>query len=244
MQNTRPVLLPLFLALSILVIGLVPISSFAGFDIQFTVTALLAFASVGCVVALGWARQRERLHRFGPANSVTFLRAVLVCWIAGAIGQAGSDWGSWFIVVIGSAALVLDGVDGWLARKYRCESDFGARFDQEIDALLILILAVLAIQTGKAGSWVLLAGLLRYLFIAAAVVIPALAEPLPPSKRRQTICVVTVIALIICLAPVVPAPVANLVAAISVGLLTLSFVVDTVWLLQADTKHKEEGDVC
>lgn len=244
MQKSRPIVLPLFAALSVLVIGLVPISSYAGFDIAFTVTALLAFISVGIVVALTWTRQQHHDHRFGPANSVTFLRAVLVCWIAGAIGQAGSDWASWFIVGIGSIALALDGVDGWVARKYRCASDFGARFDQEIDALLILILSVLAVQFGKAGAWVLLAGLLRYLFIAAAVIVPKLAAPLPPSKRRQTVCVTTVIALILCLAPTIEPDLSNLIAALAVATLALSFAVDTVWLLRSGPARQGKENPC
>lgn len=244
MRNTRPIVLPICAALSILIIGLIPISNLAGFDLRFTATALIAFLSVGGLVAWGWTRQANHTRRFGPANSVTFLRAVLVCWIAGAIGQAGSDWASWFIVVIGTTALILDGVDGWVARQYRCESDFGARFDQEIDALLILILAILAMQTGKAGTWILLAGLLRYLFIAAAIAVPKLAAPLPPSKRRQTICVVTVIALILCLAPIVTPPVSRLIAALAVSALVLSFAVDTAWLLHQVTPAEGKEDTC
>jgi multidrug efflux pump subunit AcrA (membrane-fusion protein) len=39
---------------------------------------------------------------------------------------------------------MLDGVDGWLARRHEIASRFGARFDMEVDALLILALSVLA----------------------------------------------------------------------------------------------------
>ena len=43
----------------------------------------------------------------------------------------------------------LDGVDGWLARRSGIASAFGARFDMEIDALLILVLAVLAWRSAR-----------------------------------------------------------------------------------------------
>ena len=44
-------------------------------------------------------------------------------------------------------------------------SSFGARFDMETDALLILVLAALVWQHGKAGPWILAAGLMRYAFV-------------------------------------------------------------------------------
>ena len=90
----------------------------------------------------------------------------------------------------------------------------------------------------------LLAGLLRYLFIAAAIVLPKLAAPLPPSKRRQTICVVTVIALILCLAPIVSPDASNFIAAVTVGILTVSFAVDTAWLLLVRSPQQNKGDEC
>ena len=99
---------------------------------------------------------------------------------------------------------VLDGVDGWLARRSGLASAFGARFDMEVDALLIMALAILAWQHGKAGSWVLLSGLLRYAFVAAGWLAPWMSRPLPPSRRRQTVCVVQIAGLCAAVAPIVP----------------------------------------
>ena len=45
----------------------------------------------------------------------------------------------------------LDGVDGWLARRRGMSSAFGARFDMEIDALLVQVLAILVWRYGKAA---------------------------------------------------------------------------------------------
>ena len=44
------------------------------------------------------------------------------------------------IVVLSTLALVLDVVDGWVARRTRTSTAFGARFDGEVDAFLILVL--------------------------------------------------------------------------------------------------------
>jgi hypothetical protein len=67
---------------------------------------------------------------------------------------------------------------------------------------------------------------MRYAFVVAARPWPWLAGALPPSKRRQTVCVVQITALIICLGPIVPTPLAAGLAALSLALLTLSFAVD------------------
>src|SRR4029079_15189952 len=123
-----------------------------------------------------------------------------------------------------------DGVDGWLARRTRLSSRFGARFDMEVDALLIMALAVLAWQFGKARAWFFLSGLLRYIFIAAGWIWLWMRDPLPPSRRRQTICVVQVAGLIVAVAPIITPPVSTLAAATALLVLVYSFVIDTVWL--------------
>ena len=87
-------------------------------------------------------------------------------------------------VIIG-IALSLDAVDGWLARRLGLASRFGARFDLEIDALLILILAVLVWQTGRVGAWLLAIGAMRYAFAALGMILPMLRRPLRPSRRRK-----------------------------------------------------------
>jgi phosphatidylglycerophosphate synthase len=137
---------------------------------------------------------------------------------------------AWSIVALALIALVLDGVDGRVARRRGETSAFGARFDMETDALLILVLAALAWSLGKAGAWILLAGALRYLFIAAGVVLPWLRAELPPSRRRQTVCVVQIASLILCLVPFVPPPVSAAIGFTGLVALTGSFAADVALL--------------
>ena len=54
----------------------------------------------------------------------------------------------------------------------------------EVDALLIMVLAVIAWQYGKAGAWIVLAGAMRYLFVAAGCLWRWLECPLPPSRAQ------------------------------------------------------------
>ena len=71
---------------------------------------------------------------------------------------------------------------------------------------------------------------MRYAFVAAARVWPWLAAPLAPSRRRQTVCVVQITTLIVCLGPIVPPALAAALAAASLAALTLSFAVDLRYL--------------
>lgn len=180
--------------------------------------------------------QHLPLNRFGAANCVTLLRAGIAALLAGWIGRSelASDQ-SWFVAGLAAFALLLDGIDGWLARRYGTASRFGARFDMEVDAFTILVLAVLVCQTGKAGGWVLLSGAMRYGFVAFGRALPWLNRPLPPRKRRQTVCVIQIIVLTVCLTPPFVAPWATMLAALALGLLTLSFAIDVVWLARQTT---------
>ena len=103
------------------------------------------------------------------------------------------------------AALLLDGADGWAARRQRLASAFGARFDMEVDALAILVLAVTVVKAQAVPYWVLAIGVMRYLYLAAALVLPLLRRPLPPrpiaDRRRKTVAVIQSLALLIALAP-------------------------------------------
>ena len=73
--------------------------------------------------------------------------------------------------------LALDGLDGRAARGQGLASAFGARFDMEVDALVILALAAIAAGLGKAGPWVLALGLVRYGFVVAGWLAPMARAP-------------------------------------------------------------------
>lgn len=200
------------------------------------VYALKALALFGCGAVLAWrglARAGAHPHAcFGAANGVTALRlalaALLAAWLGDPMLQPPSAGGAlaWGLVAVATLAALLDAVDGPLARRSGLASAYGARFDMETDAAFTLVLSALVWQTGQAGPWVLAAGLMRYAFVAAARVWPWLAGPLPPSRRRQAVCVLQITSLVVCLAPVVPAAAAGAVAAASLVLLAASFAVD------------------
>jgi phosphatidylglycerophosphate synthase len=201
------------------------------FGATFPLKAALCFAVVGAIAGSRINTRNHPFARFGPANQVTTARAVFVALIAGAIGEVDDPAIAAAAAAGAIAVTAMDGVDGWVARRAGISSTFGARFDMEVDALLILVLSILAWTFGKAGAWVILSGLLRYAFVAAGWVWTWMERPLQPSRRRQTICVVQIIALIAVIEPFVTPPVSAFIAAIALVVLAGSFVVDTRWLV-------------
>lgn len=166
--------------------------------------------------------------RFGSANQVTLARAALVVLLLAFIGPAVAPQPIAFAIAGGAA--LLDLLDGRLARASGITSRYGARFDMETDALLILTLAMLLWRNGTVGAWVLVSGALRYAFIAATTLVPRLRGSLAPSRRRQAIAVVQVVALLIAFAPFVPRPVGVVSAAAGLATLLVSFSIDTIAL--------------
>ena len=180
---------------------------------------------------------------FGLANYITLGRAVLVSVFAGFIGfpQTVTD-SSLLIVFIGIFALVLDGVDGWIARRTGTAGPFGARFDMELDGFFILILCLLVIEADRMGWWVLWAGLLRYIYVVAGLLFARLRQPLEPRKWRQAVAVIQTAALLACLPPLLGKSIEIAVLLIAVGLLTLSFATDMIWTLKRDPdRHPVNG---
>jgi phosphatidylglycerophosphate synthase len=198
-------------------------------DAWYPVFAAGCFALI-MVPVIGVLRGHPLFDRFGLANQITTGRAMLVALVAGFIGEPRRPAVAASAAIIGLIVVALDGVDGWVARRSRTVSDFGARFDMEIDALLILVLAILVWQYGKAGPWVVLSGLLRYVFLGAGWLWPTLQQPLPPSRRRQTICVVQIVGLVLAIAPIITPPLSTALAAATLLTLCYSFLVDTLWL--------------
>ncbi|HEY1900534.1 MAG TPA: CDP-alcohol phosphatidyltransferase family protein [Steroidobacteraceae bacterium] len=195
------------------------------------VKAAAVFVAGTALVLIGLPKHHP-FESFGAANQVTLARGALVALLAGLIGERGVAGVPLLATLVAVAVAALDGVDGWLARRTQMASRFGARFDMETDAVLILVLAVLAQQFGRVGVWVLASGLLRYAFVGAGVAMPCLRHPLPPSERRKAVAVIQVVALIATLAPFIPAAWAAPLAGIGLCALTWSFLLDVVWLFQ------------
>lgn len=189
----------------------------------------VGLASAG-VMSLGLARGRSYwgTDRLGAADWVTLTRAALVVGVAALVADsfAGSVPVA-LLVTLASVALVLDAVDGQIARRTGTTSALGGQMDGEVDAFLILVLSVYVADF--AGAWVLAIGAARYAFLAAGYVLPWLREPLPARYWRKVVCAAQGIVLTIAAAQVLPSAVADAALGVALVLLAESFGRDVWW---------------
>lgn len=191
--------------------------------------AALLYLAIALPVICCWPSGRD----FGWANRATLVRAAMVVLLVSlAPFIARLDNWLWLYGALCLFALVLDGVDGAIARATHSTTTFGARFDMELDALFILGLCVAVLALEKAGAWVLALGLMRYAFVAAGHWLNFMNQPLPESFRRKTVCVWQVVTLMIAVLPVTSAAFATWTLAIALALLCYSFSTDLRWLYQ------------
>jgi phosphatidylglycerophosphate synthase len=196
----------------------------------------LAFA-IATWAVLSRALHRSRLRSFGPANRVTLGRATLVGAVTALVADSfESSPPVTLFVGLTAVALILDGVDGKVARRTGTSTPLGARFDMEVDAFLILVLSVYVSMA--LGPWVLLIGAMRYAFVAAARALPWLNAPLPPSTARKTVAALQGILLLVAASALLPYTATFAVAAIALVLLVWSFGRDILWLWRTSRRSR------
>ncbi|HEY0500644.1 MAG TPA: CDP-alcohol phosphatidyltransferase family protein [Kutzneria sp.] len=187
-----------------------------------------ACAVVTCAT-LGYALHRTRARTFGQANWVTLFRATLVGGVTALVADGlvhGPATAA--IVALSVVALILDGVDGQVARRTGTATAVGARFDMEVDAFLILVLSVFV--AASLGPWVLIIGGMRYAFVAASWVAPWLKGALPPSFARKTVAAAQGVLLVVAASGLLPALASVAVVGIALASLVWSFGRDVIWL--------------
>jgi len=178
---------------------------------------------------------RSGADRLGPADWVTLTRGTLTVAVAALVVESlYRAVPVALLVSLAAIALVLDAVDGWIARRTRTTA-FGARLDGEVDAFLIAVLSVYVAQS--VGAWVLAIGLARYVFGAAGWPLPWLRAPLPPRHWRKVVCAIQGIVLTVAAADVLPPALTRVVLFAALALLAESFGRDVVWLW----RRREQG---
>jgi phosphatidylglycerophosphate synthase len=195
---------------------------------------VVLLATLAGIVGLGTAGWLTGLHwsgtaALGPADRVTLTRATLVGGVA-ALAADSFPRPAPVTALVGLVvvALVLDGVDGWVARRTGTASALGARFDMEVDSFLLLVLSVYV--AGPMGGWVLAIGAMRYAFVVAIWLLPWMRGTLPPRYWRKVVAATQGVVLVVATADVLPRPLLATALAASLVLLVESFGRDVLWL--------------
>jgi len=204
---------------------------FFGLPVSYFAQVAAAYLVLVCLL-VGYLPEGRTRGELSAANRATLGRAMLVLPLSALAVQPIliTDDMAWYIIAVATVALVLDGVDGWLARRSGTSTEFGARFDMELDSFLMLVLSILVWRSGKVGAWAILIGLPRYLFVASGWIWSMLRVELPPSARRKAVCVAQGVLLLVCLGPIISPALATVAAASALTVLAYSFAVDIIWL--------------
>jgi phosphatidylglycerophosphate synthase len=165
----------------------------------------------------------------GPADRVTLLRAGLVGGVAALVTESflrpvpGSA-----IAALAAVALLLDAVDGRVARHTGTVSAVGARLDVEVDSTLVLLLSVYLARW--LGPWVVALGSLHYALVIAAAVVPWLRRPTPPRYWCKVVAAVQGSTLVTVASGAVPPSVSTTALVVVAALLAESFGREVWWL--------------
>lgn len=168
------------------------------------------------------------------ANAITSVRLVATVLLFGFLPTM--DGRSWLLVTLVAAAELSDLFDGWIARRWG-GGGFGSVWDMEHDALFTWTLSIVVWQVAGVPSFVVLIGLMRYLYFMGWH-FPG-DPPEHPARYKlfaKTVAATLVIALIVALAPVVPRSVAAFILAGALTLQVISFGWDLLlWKRAAGT---------
>src|SRR6266852_7791319 len=203
------------------------VSATAGLGVAGWIAGLATGSAATALLAT--ARMRNDQPAILPADWVTLTRALLIAGVAGLVADSfGRPVSITVLVTLSTVALVLDAVDGQVARRTGTATPLGARIDGETDAFLILLLSIYVSQ--DYGSWVVAIGAARYALLLAGWLISWLAAPLPPRYWRKVVTAVQGIVLTVA-ASGLPDRLAGMIAvAAALLLLAESFCRDVIWL--------------
>lgn len=168
------------------------------------------------------ATAHHSLH-LTPGDRVTLVRAGLGVVVAALVAAtlAGTlPSRSWLLFLVLVPTLLLDAVDGAVARHTNTVTARGARWDMEVDSAVVLVTSIAVVPI---APWALGIGLARYLFALGGWLRPAWRAPLPYSRSRRVIAALQAIALATALAPVTPTWLAQVVTVVALCLLIFSF---------------------
>ncbi|MFD0789766.1 CDP-alcohol phosphatidyltransferase family protein [Microbacterium insulae] len=209
------------------VAGLLVVNGVAALSAAGWITGSAYLVVSGVLLARGL--RRAEAESFGWPNAVTAARSTLTALVTALVATSFTDpIPAPLLVALTTTALILDAVDGWLARRTRTETALGARFDMEVDAFLLLALSAYVAQ--DLGWWVLTIGVLRYAFVAAGWALPWMRATLPPRYWRKVVTAVAGIALVAAASGLLPGVTDLGIVVFALALLLESFGRDVLWL--------------
>lgn len=129
----------------------------------------------------------------GYANWVSLIRLVIII----ALFTFYPNLNDTELFVFFLIAICLDGVDGYLARRFSQTSEAGEKFDMEIDAFLVFTLSWIHVDLQNLTWYILIPGGLKYVYEISLFWLPKKRKEILPKKVRSAIAVSFFLSLLI-----------------------------------------------
>lgn len=133
-------------------------------DIYYDIVCSIAVVSISffiILIKLSFSEIKKLKPLGGYANWVTGFRLLNLFVLIGFLNFLSPiTIGIWCLAMIS-----LDGVDGYLARKFKTSSDFGAQFDMESDSFFVAAISLILYKLNLVEFWILIPGFMRYIYL-------------------------------------------------------------------------------
>lgn len=216
------------------------------------VMALWSIVSMGTLGILAHLQGRA-FFGASAAYRLTALRALTAIGLLGVHGMfPGTPYGfaggpyqlavmpGWILAIFLALAETTDFFDGRIARRHGA-SPFGAVWDMECDALYALALSFVAWQLAGVPAFVLIIGMMRYLYF---LIFRFVGDPPNHSRRfkrfAQTTTATLMIVLVFIFIPILPPVVRVILVAVALALQLVSFGWDIVLNLKLRYQQYEQ----
>jgi len=200
---------------------------------------LVGFAAVSFLVFI--VQNRTTLRAIKPfagyANWVTgfrFLALMGLTFLWSSLPAYTFGIGLIFVVC-------LDGLDGWLARKYNHATSFGHYFDMELDAWFVLMMCCYYFLFAEIGAWILVPGLLRYVYKIGIDLFPK--ENFREKKKRYASTIAGIFFVVLLAGLFIGGNIREIGLAIGSALIVFSFGISTVEYIQFKDLSKNTARV-
>ena len=181
--------------------------------------------AIGAIVSFGylvisrkWLQwQQKTMGRY--AHQLTLIRLLLLCYAAARL----PDIEAMTLLLLFAGNVILDVVDGYIARKLDQATHFGMVFDREVDGVYVLIASLYFYLVAGIPAWILVPGLLPYGYRLIAW---ALGNPSISGKKRPRAAFLAGVNFVLILVAVwLTGDARFIVLVISTAIVTISFLV-------------------
>lgn len=154
------------LALTAVVGALFPADAMTRWAVHPAVVAGVCWAGQLWYAGRGLETVRPWRYVFGMANTLTLLRGGLYAIVAGFLVVPATTDLVWVPAVCYGAGVVLDKLDGMVARTVGEQTTLGTRLDMAFDTFGFVVAPLLAVVWGRLPVWYLSISVARYVYLA------------------------------------------------------------------------------